>query len=50
MLAYCREHLADFKVPRRVEFQAALPKTPTGKLQRRQLREQVLGASPVESA
>jgi long-chain acyl-CoA synthetase len=37
-------HLAKFKVPRRVVFQAALPKNWTGKIQKRALREQF--ASP----
>jgi O-succinylbenzoic acid--CoA ligase len=35
---HCAEHLADFKVPRRVELAAALPRTPSGKLMRRALR------------
>jgi long-chain acyl-CoA synthetase len=34
------QHLARFKVPRRVVFQAALPKNWTGKIQKRELREQ----------
>ena len=34
------EHLAKFKVPRRVVFQTALPKNWTGKIQKRALREQ----------
>ncbi|HJS98279.1 MAG TPA: AMP-binding protein [Terriglobales bacterium] len=33
------QHLARFKVPRRVVFQAALPKNWTGKIQKRALRE-----------
>jgi long-chain acyl-CoA synthetase len=38
LIAYCRGRLASFKCPRSVEFVAALPRTPTGKLLRRQLR------------
>ena len=38
LIAYCRSRLAAFKCPRSVEFVAALPRTPTGKLLRRQLR------------
>ncbi len=38
LIAYCRGRLAAFKCPRSVEFVAALPRTPTGKLLRRQLR------------
>ena len=35
---HCAEHLTGFKVPRRVELAAALPRTPSGKLMRRALR------------
>jgi O-succinylbenzoic acid--CoA ligase len=35
---HCGESLADFKVPKRVELAAALPRTPSGKLMRRALR------------
>jgi acyl-CoA synthetase (AMP-forming)/AMP-acid ligase II len=35
LLAFCREHLADFKVPRRVHVLAEIPRTATGKIQRR---------------
>jgi len=35
---HCAEHLAGFKVPRRVELASALPRTPSGKLMRRALR------------
>ncbi|HET7874957.1 MAG TPA: AMP-binding protein, partial [Methylomirabilota bacterium] len=37
--AFCREHLADFKVPREVTFHAALPRDPSGKLLKRLLRD-----------
>jgi acyl-CoA synthetase (AMP-forming)/AMP-acid ligase II len=37
LVAYCRERLAHFKCPRTVEFTAALPRLPTGKLLRRTL-------------
>ncbi|HZJ63514.1 MAG TPA: AMP-binding protein, partial [Kofleriaceae bacterium] len=40
VIAYCREHLADFKRPRRVTFVAELPRNPTGKILKRSLREQ----------
>ena len=36
--AYCREHLAAFKVPRLLEVRDALPKNPTGKVLKRELR------------
>jgi len=35
---HCAESLANFKVPKRVELAAALPRTPSGKLLRRALR------------
>ncbi|MBM4363121.1 MAG: long-chain fatty acid--CoA ligase [Deltaproteobacteria bacterium] len=35
---YCREHLAAFKVPRYYELTEALPKSPTGKVLKRELR------------
>jgi long-chain acyl-CoA synthetase len=37
VLAHCTERLARFKVPTVVEFVDALPRTPTGKVARRQL-------------
>jgi len=35
---HCAETLAGFKVPKRIELAAALPRTPSGKLMRRALR------------
>jgi len=40
LIAFCRGQLAAYKYPRRVEILPELPKTPTGKLLRRELREQ----------
>lgn len=37
LLEHCRGHLARFKVPKKVEFRAELPKTLVGKVLRRQL-------------
>ncbi len=37
--AFCRERLAPYKVPSRVEFRAELPKTLVGKVLRRALRD-----------
>ncbi len=39
LIAFCREQMAAYKYPRRVEVLPDLPKTPTGKLLRRELRE-----------
>jgi long-chain acyl-CoA synthetase len=37
--AYARERLAGFKVPRSIDFEAELPRLPTGKLYKRILRD-----------
>ncbi|MDT7808326.1 MAG: long-chain acyl-CoA synthetase [Acidobacteriota bacterium] len=37
IIAHCREHLADFKCPKRVHVVAVLPKGPTGKVLKREL-------------
>lgn len=42
LVAFCRDGLAHFKVPRRVEFVDGLPRTATGKLQRYKLRDAAL--------
>jgi long-chain acyl-CoA synthetase len=38
--AYCRQHLAEYKVPHIVEFRGELPKTDVGKVSRRELRDE----------
>jgi acyl-CoA synthetase (AMP-forming)/AMP-acid ligase II len=38
IVAHCREHLAAFKYPRIVEFRSSLPKGPSGKILKRELR------------
>ena len=40
VLAFCRERLANYKVPRRVEFRDALPRNPSGKVLKRLLKEE----------
>ena len=40
VLAFCRERLANYKMPRRVEFRDTLPRNPSGKVLKRQLREE----------
>jgi long-chain acyl-CoA synthetase len=37
--AFCREKLAPYKVPAKIEFRTELPKTMVGKVLRRSLRE-----------
>jgi len=39
LIAYCRERLTGYKIPRRVEFRDTLPHTAVGKILRRELRE-----------
>jgi fatty-acyl-CoA synthase len=43
--AYCREHLAGFKIPRSLEFTTEELRTPAGKIRRGPLRER-FGAAP----
>lgn len=38
IIAYCKEKLAAYKYPRSVEFRDALPKGPTGKILKRELK------------
>ena len=43
MLRACRHQLGVFKMPKRVVFVDALPKNPSGKLLKRQLRDVYAG-------
>jgi long-chain acyl-CoA synthetase len=40
LTAFCKQHLAAYKVPKLFEFRAQLPRTDTGKALRRKLREE----------
>ena len=40
VLAFCRERLANYKVPRQVVFRDGLPRNPSGKVLKRLLREE----------
>lgn len=40
IIAFCREHLADYKCPKSVRFVTDIPKGPTGKLLKRELARQ----------
>jgi len=40
IIAYCRENIAAYKVPARVDLVAELPKSPSGKILKRVLRQQ----------
>jgi long-chain acyl-CoA synthetase len=51
VIAWCRERLAPYKVPRHVEFRESLPKSGVGKYLRRELRmESIANSKPQESA
>ncbi len=39
LIAFARERLAGYKIPRSIEFVDALPRTPSGKVLKRELRE-----------
>ncbi len=39
LITHCRESLAGYKCPKKVEFVTELPRTATGKLQKFKLRE-----------
>ena len=47
IIAFCREGLTAYKVPKEIEFRKTLPKTNVGKILRRELRE---AAQPTPSA
>jgi acyl-coenzyme A synthetase/AMP-(fatty) acid ligase len=44
ILAHCRVHLSRYKVPDRIHVCYSLPLTPTGKLQRRELKAMAAAA------
>ena len=39
LIEFCRGHLAHLKCPRSIDFVAELPRLPTGKLYKRELRD-----------
>jgi fatty-acyl-CoA synthase/long-chain acyl-CoA synthetase len=39
LMLFCRKHLSPIKCPRSIDFEADLPRTPTGKLVKRHLRD-----------
>jgi long-chain acyl-CoA synthetase len=40
VIAHCKQHLTGYKIPRKVEFRKELPKSPIGKVLRRELRDE----------
>jgi long-chain acyl-CoA synthetase len=43
LMAYAREHIAHYKCPRSIDFEAELPRLPTGKLYKRILKDRYWG-------
>jgi long-chain acyl-CoA synthetase len=46
LLAFCRDQLSRQKVPRSIDFEDQLPRLPTGKLYKRQLRDRYWADGP----
>jgi len=46
LIAFCRGRLSPLKCPRTIDFEAELPRTPTGKLMKRHLRDRYWPARP----
>ena len=40
VIEHCRKNLTGYKIPKRVEFRDTLPKSPVGKILRRELRDE----------
>ena len=43
LIAFAREQLAHYKCPRSIDFEAELPRLPTGKLYKRLLKDRYWG-------
>jgi len=50
LIAHCREHLSHLKCPRTVDFASALPRSETGKLLKRLIRDQYRAAHQARAA
>jgi fatty-acyl-CoA synthase len=44
LIDYCKEHLAGYKVPKKIVFATVLPQSPTGKILKRKIKEEHLQA------
>ena len=49
IVKFCRESLTNYKVPKLIEFRDSLPKTPVGKILRRELRAQAIAEERSEA-
>lgn len=45
IIGFCREHIAGFKCPKSVDFMEALPKSPVGKILKKELRKRFSNSS-----
>jgi long-chain acyl-CoA synthetase len=45
---HCKTQLTGYKMPRQVEFRDSLPKSPIGKILRRELRDGPTGQPPAQ--
>ena len=46
LMLFCRQHLSPIKCPKSIDFEAALPRTPSGKLVKRHLRDRYWPKTP----
>lgn len=46
IVQYCREKIADYKIPRLLELADEIPRTPTGKIQKHTLKKRFPGPAP----
>lgn len=49
IIQYCGEYLARYKIPKSVDFLKSLPRNPTGKVKKKELRQKYLGMAQGES-
>jgi acyl-CoA synthetase (AMP-forming)/AMP-acid ligase II len=49
IIAFCKEHIASYKVPKSVEFVDFLPKNPQGKILKKTIRSKYRGVNPSDS-
>jgi fatty-acyl-CoA synthase len=50
LLQFCRKHLSPIKCPKSIDFEAELPRTPTGKLVKRHLRDRYWPQKPAQAS
>jgi long-chain acyl-CoA synthetase len=50
LIDFCKKHFASYKAPKRVQFVAELPKSPAGKILKREIRQSLAQAASVMAA